>query len=330
MRLMQVAMRGSGRGVVATEAGESWFVEGADTVYALALRAAAEGRTLASLVGDSGRAGSANPAELLEAGQVLSPIDHPDPAHLIVSGTGLTHLGSAATRDAMHQKIASADADSLTDSMRMFQMGVEGGKPRDGEVGIQPEWFYKGDGSAVAGPGVPLISPHFADDAGEEPEVAGIYVIGEDGTPLRVGFALCNEFSDHVMERKNYLWLAHSKLRPCGLGPELLLGPLPPSVEGISRIRRAGEVIFEKPFQTGEANMSHTIANLEAHHFKYPVFRRPGDVHIHTFGTATLSFAEGIRPETGDVFEIEAAGFGLPLANPLATGEPAFVRVVAL
>ena len=45
-----------------------------------------------------------------------------------MTGTGLTHLGSAATRDAMHAK-ANAAEETLTDSMRMFRMGLEGGKP---------------------------------------------------------------------------------------------------------------------------------------------------------------------------------------------------------
>ena len=58
---------------------------------------------------------------------------------------------------------------------------------------------------------------------------------------------------------------------------------------------RDGKTLWEKPFLTGEANMSHTLANLEHHHFKYALFRRPGDVHVHFFGTATLSFADGIR-----------------------------------
>src|SRR5690606_30718509 len=111
------------------------------------------------------------------------------------------------------QKMAGTDETNLTDTMRMFRLGVEGGKPAEGQSGVQPEWFYKGDGTMVARPGGPLQSPSFADDAGEEPEVAGVYVIGEDGTPFRIGFTLCNEFSDHVMERKNYLYLAHSKLR---------------------------------------------------------------------------------------------------------------------
>ena len=63
--------------------------------------------------------------------------------------------------------------------------------------------------------------------------------------------------------------------------------------------------------------MSHTIANLEHHHFKYAPFRRPGDLHVHMFGTATLSFAGGITPQAGDVFEISSAAFGLALRNPL-------------
>jgi hypothetical protein len=139
-----------------------------------------------------------------------------------------------------------------------------------------------------------------------------------EGNPHRLGFALGNEFSDHVTERQNYLWLAHSKLRPSSFGPELRTGPLPESVEGTSRIRRGGEVVWEKPFASGEANMSHTLANLEHHHFKYALFRRPGSAHVHYFGTATLSFADGVRVEPGDTFEIECPAFGRPLRNRLA------------
>ena len=330
MRLMQVSKGRSGRQVVAIDGGKAWIVAGYPTVYDLALAAMKRKTTLAALVGRAGSAGPADPEKLLASGRVLPPIDHPDPAHLMVTGTGLTHLGSAATRDSMHQKVTTAAEDTLTDSMRMFRMGLEGGKPRPGRPGVQPEWFYKGDGSFVAAPGAPLVSPSFAEDGGEEPEVAGIYVVGKDGTPFRIGYALLNEFSDHVIERQNYLWLAHSKLRPCSFGPELLLGELPADVRGTSRIRRGKNVIFEQPFLTGEANMSHTVGNLEAHHFKYDWFRRPGDVHVHTFGTATLSFAAGIKTKPGDVFEIEAPEFGLPLVNPLVAGKKQVVAVKPL
>jgi hypothetical protein len=184
-------------------------------------------------------------------------------------------------------------------------------------VGVQPEWFFKGNGTMAVGTGEPLTSPAFALDGGEEPEIAGFYLIGPDGRPHRVGFTLANEFSDHVTERINYLFLAHSKLRPAAFGPELLLGELPDDIRGTSRIRRSGAVIWEKPFLSGAANMSHSIGNLEYHHFKYDIFRQPGDLHLHMFGTATLSFADGISPQPGDVFEIESAAFGLPLVNPL-------------
>jgi hypothetical protein len=227
----------------------------------------------------------------------------------------------------MHRMAA---AEKETDSMRIFLEGVEGGKPAEGQVGCQPEWFYKGDGSQVVGPGQPLALPSFAQDGGEEPELAGIYLVGPDGVPCRLGLCLANEFSDHVTERHNYLWLAHSKLRQAALGPELLVGIPPDHIDGMSRIRRDGAVVWEQSFLSGEANMSHSLANLEWHQFKYAQFRRPGDVHVHFFGTATLSFSDGFATQEGDEFEIEANPFTLPLRNRLVRsdeGQPG-VRVL--
>jgi hypothetical protein len=312
MHLSQIG-RGGATAVVAREGARAWLVPGAEGVRELALAALAAGRGIAEEVTRRGRGEAVDLAAEARAGRMLAPIHHPDPAHLYLTGTGLTHLGSAATRSAMHAK---AKPEDETDSMRMFRMGLEGGKPA-ALPGVQPEWFYKGNGHHLTAPGAPLVSPAFALDGGEEPEVAGVYVIGADGEVGRVGWALANEFSDHVTERINYLYLAHSKLRPASLGPEIRLGPLPDTVAGQSRLRRGGEIIWHKPFFSGEATMSHAIANLEHHHFKYALFRSPGDVHVHMLGTATLSFADGLRAEPGDVFEIEAEGFGLPLCNPL-------------
>ena len=67
--------------------------------------------------------------------------------------------------------------------------------------------------------------------------------------------------------------------------------------------------------------MSHSLANLEWHQFKYAQFRRPGDVHVHFFGTATLSFADGFTTAPGDEFEIEASPFSLPLRNRLVRSD---------
>lgn len=317
LRLIQMLGADGGRTVVASNGGtQARRVIGATTVYALAQAAIAAHSTLSAVAQAFGYGEFVDLNDALRRGRILAPVDHPDNARTLLTGTGLTHLGSADARDRMH---AEAQSHSASDSMKMFQMGVEGGKPAHGKPGVQPEWFYKGDGSSIVGPEQPLRSPDFALNGGEEPELAGIYVIAADGNPFRLGFTLANEFSDHVMERMNYLYLAHSKLRPASIGPELLVGELPADIHGTARIRRAGNPIWEKPFLTGEANMSHHLSNLEHHHFKYPLFRRSGDLHVHFFGTATISFADGVLAQDGDVFEIEAQPFTLPLRNPLQT-----------
>jgi hypothetical protein len=331
MLISQINNGFGGTAVVVRELGEeARFVKDATSVYDLAMEAANGGGSLMEVVQRHGLGSAIDLFRVQAEGRFLLPIMHPDPAHLYLTGTGLTHLGSASTRDSMHKKTAEAAEETLTDSMKMFRMGLENGKPKPGEKGVQPEWFYKGNGTQAVASEHPLTSPSFALDGGEEPEMAGIYVIGNDGAPFRVGFAVSNEFSDHVMERINYLYLAHSKLRQASFGPEIRIGEPPEDIRGVSRIRRSGKVIFEKPFLSGEANMSHTFANLEYHHFKYPLFREPGDVHVHMFGTATLSFADGIKPEEGDIFEIEVPEFGYPLRNALQIAREDAVAVRTL
>lgn len=323
MRLIQFETASGQRHVGVIEGEQVQLVRGAAATRALALAAIAARRSLQDEVLSRGTEPGPNYRELLESGRVLPPLDHEDPAHCLVSGTGLTHLGSASTRDKMHQQKAQDEA-TMTDTMRMFKWGVEGGKPGSGKVGAQPEWFYKGDGGIVVRPGADFPVPAFAEDAGEEPELVGLYVVGDDGQPYRLGYALGNEFSDHVLERRSYLYLAHSKLRFCAYGPELRVGELPAYLAGTSRIRRNGEVIWEREFLSGEENMCHSLDNLEYHHFKYTQFLRPGDVHVHYFGTATLSFADGIKAGPGDRFEIEMAEFGAPLVNGIARDDEHF------
>lgn len=305
-------------------------IDGYTTTLELARAAIRAGQSLARLAEGAAGAQQVDYDATAQAGRILPPLDHPDAAHCYVTGTGLTHLGSADARDAMHQKIGG-DIAALSDSMKMFRMGVEGGKPATGTAGVQPEWFYKGDGSIVRATGQDLEMPAFSLDGGEEPEIAGLYLIGDDGHPYRLGYAIGNEFSDHVTERQNYLYLAHSKLRNCGLGPALLVGELPAHVAGVSRIIGAdGQVRWEKHFVSGEQNMSHTLENLEHHHFKYGLFKRAGDVHIHFFGTATLSFADGVQVSEGETFEVASPTFGPALRNRLAVQATPYTKVTAL
>jgi hypothetical protein len=254
--------------------------------------------------------------------QLLAPIDVPGaPQMTLVSGTGLTHLGSARERQAMHAETAQKKDIEMTDSMRMFEWGREKGRPAAGQIGIAPEWFYKGDGSVVRAPFAPLNIPGHAEDGGEEGEVASIYLIDSNGEPYRIGMCAGNEFSDHVFERRNYLNLAGSKLRVCSLGPELVVAPDFGDVPGKVRILRSGAPIWQKDIRTGEDNMCHSLANLEHHHFKFAGHRQPGMLHVHFLGADALSFGDNIRLTAGDTTEVSFAGFGRPLINTITVDE---------
>ncbi len=333
MRVVQFSGRDGARrvGVVAQQGDALQVVRGAQRLYDLVRQAIDSATPLQSLITQRLSSDHEDYAAAIAEKRVLVPFDHPDPYHHLVTGTGLSHLGSAAARDAMHSKL-QADEAELTDSMKMFKWGVDGGKPARGQIGVAPEWFYKGDGSCVVAPEHELTLPPYALDGGDEVEVVGVYAVADGNRIFRVGFALGNEYSDHVLERRNYLYLAHSKLRQCCYGPELLLGELPAHVTGHARLRRGSEIIWEQDWLSGEDNMCHSIANLEHHHFKYPEFRRPGDVHVHFFGAATGSFTSNTETRPGDVFEIESPTFGKPLRNTLGqkAGEEQLVTVQML
>ena len=183
------------------------------------------------------------------AWRILPAVDHPgEPARCLVSGTGLSHIRSAGNRQAMH-----AAGEQITDSMRMYQWGVEGGRPAPGASESRPSGSTKAPGLALRAHNEPLDVPDFAEDGGEEPEIAGVYIIDAEGMPRRIGMAAGNEFSDHEFEKKNYLYLASSKLRTCAIGPELVLDPDFDLVPGEVTIERAGDVLWSKPIQTGES-----------------------------------------------------------------------------
>jgi hypothetical protein len=254
---------------------------------------------------------------------ILPPLDHSDPAHCVVTGTGLTHLGSASQRNTMHKIAvhlsdggATDELKQKTDSQKMFEMGLEGGKPESGKRGIQPEWFYKGTGSILRGHNDFLDIPSFSEDCGEEPEIAGCYIIGNNLVPYRLGFSIGNEWSDHITERSNYLWLAASKLQTCSIGPELITNQSFKNIKGRCRIHRGSTVIYNSgELLTGEDNMSHSLANLEDHHFKFHQFRVPGDVHIHYFGTMKLSSGNRVAYQNNDKIQIHFEGMGSDLVN---------------
>ncbi len=319
-RLVQIA-RGTERRAALVDEPKLRLLEGVNSVYDLAQRCVLEGSSLALRAEELATDTSVSYDEVYAgsgAWRLLPPVDVPGmPERVLISGTGLTHLGSAKDRQAMHLKTVHDPEKPVTDSMRMFEWGLEGGRPAEGNVGIAPEWFYKGNGHALRAPFAPLAVPAHAEDGGEEAEIAGVYLVGEDGMPVRIGMCAGNEFSDHKFERRNYLNLAGSKLRACAIGPELVTNPNFLDVKGQVLIERDGAVIWQKPVESGEENMAHSLKNLEHHHFKFEGHRVPGQVHVHFFGAHSLSFGEGLELEDGDVMQVQFEGYGRALRNPL-------------
>lgn len=310
------------------------IVTGFDSVYALAMSAIRAGKSIADIL-ETGI--ETLGYDEVYAGQLpwklLSPFDVPDdPRRCLITGTGLTHKASVETRQSMH---AAGDVANqpMTDSEKMYQIGLEGGRPARGKVGASPEWFYKGDGQILRAPNDPLDVPNHGEDGGDEAELAGCYVIADDGSPHRVGLVQGNEFSDHVMESRNYLYLAQSKLRHCSLGPEIVIGKdLSGEIRGHATIERAGKTIWAAPLASGEEHMCHSLANMEHHHFKHAFHRRAGDAHVYFFGADRFSFKDKIKLEEGDIMQVAFADMGRPLRNSIHIdrGGPELVKVRSL
>jgi hypothetical protein len=67
----------------------------------------------------------------------------------------------------------------------------------------------------------------------------------------------------------------------------------------------------------GQRWVSHSLANLEHHHFKHEANRRPGDVHVHFFGADVFSFRDRLVLEEGDTIVVSFDQMGRPLRNPV-------------
>src|ERR1039457_3342461 len=171
-RLVQI-QNGATRKVALVEEPRLRLLDGVKSIFQLAQEAVSSKLSLTKLV-QKRATGEFWDYDPIYKGKsewkLLSPIDHPaEPARCLISGTGLTHLGSASNRQRMHE----AKGSELTDSMKMFRLGVASGKPAPGKIGVAPEWFYKGCGTILRAHGEPLDVPPYAEDGGEEAEIAG-------------------------------------------------------------------------------------------------------------------------------------------------------------
>ena len=111
--------KGSVRQVALVEEPHPRLMDGCSSIHGLA-QIAIDAQKKLSAVAHQRQQSDILDYELIYAGrsewQVLPAVNHPQ-----VSGTGLTHIGSARGRQSVH-----ATATDLTDSMKMFHWRVEG------------------------------------------------------------------------------------------------------------------------------------------------------------------------------------------------------------
>lgn len=328
IRLVQIRHETHGRALAIVEEPSLVVINTFRSVYDAALEACRSNKNLTDLLLSNRSEQVLDYESIYQGGnawKLLPAFDVPEnPFACLVAGTGLTHRNSALNRQMMH------GGDSKpSDSIIMYEWGVKGGFPEKGEIGVQPEWFYKGNGSVLRAHGETLEVPAFANDGGEEPEIAGVYVIDDEGISKRVGFATGNEFSDHVMEKKNYLYLAPSKLRQCAIGPELVIGGEFTDIKGTVSVHANDAEKWSAAVQTGEKNMAHSLENLEYHHFKYPAHRIPLQGHVHFFGADAFSFGNQVLLENNDLMTVHWEGMGRALKNPVSASNE-MERIIAV
>jgi hypothetical protein len=280
MRLVQYREPGGHRAVAVMDRAppsEARRVQDAENTYELALEALETGKSLAETVRLHGTDAAIDLDKVGREGRLLAPIEHPVPTRCWITGS---------------------------------EIG-----PGDGQV--PPGWFFRGNGATLVGSGQPLQQPDFGMGAAARASVVGLYIIADDGTPCRLGWALGNDFTDDRVLGLGPAYRAPARLRASAVGPELVFGDLPREITGSVRLRRGSELVEEVSFAMGQAALGQSLAALEANHFRYPMFRRPGDVHFHFLaGGDGASLATAAQ--AGDVFEIAAPDFGRPLVSPLA------------
>lgn len=200
-------------GLVSDDSTQINILNNFDSIYELACYAIKTKKNIIDLTLNNLSRTKVNYSALYSQRAIHIPIEHKNKLCCYVTGTGLTHANSGILRNDMHKKNHSEE--EMTDAQKIYLFGLENGKPAKGSYGSRPEWFFKGNGHTIIPTGHDLPVPSYAQGCGEEAELVGIYIISQEGIPYRVGFSIGNEFSDHVLEKKNFYYLAQSKLFTC-------------------------------------------------------------------------------------------------------------------
>ena len=187
------------------------------------------------------------------------PVSHQHNDATWIGGTGLTHSNRALIRKVMEE----IPENKLSDSQKIYQLGIKEGKLKAGISTARPEWFFKGHLCNARTHGQTLDVPWYDLGGGEEAELVAVYYITPNSELYRIGFCLGNEFSDHILEKENHFYITQCKLRPFSLGAEIIIGDIPEKIQLDVVIFRQNEKLWQAQVNTGESNMVYSYENIE-------------------------------------------------------------------
>ncbi len=280
MRLVQYREPGGHRAVAVMDRApptEARRVQDAENTYELALEALETGKSLAETVRLHGTDAVIDLDKVGREGRLLPPIEHPVPTRCWITGS---------------------------------EIG-----PGEGQVPLG--WFFRGNGATLVGSGQPLQQPDFGMGAAARAAVVGLYIIADDGTPCRLGWALGNDFTDDRVLGLGPAHRAPARLRASAVGPELVFGDLPREITGSVRLRRGSEVVEEVASPWGRRRWGKRWQRWRRTIFGIRCSGGRGTC-IFTSSLAVTARRLATAAQAGDVFEIAAPDFGLPLVSPLA------------
>ena len=220
----------------------------------------------------------------------------------------------------------AVDVRALCDEGRMLPPILHPDPARlhiTGTAGPQRERFQPATGDVLVGPGAPVTSPVDSDEGASEAGIAGIHVIAPGRcAPPRVGFRARQRLLRTIRHTSRTVFRETPSREPA---PGLVRGrgfwspPCPPDRWQDPHTAAATRSWPRFPI-SGPARMPcrHGQPSTSARISAPTILLGPGDVHVHIFAAASLSLAPGFALRQDDLFETEAAPFGLPLWNPLS------------
>ncbi|WP_431975919.1 hypothetical protein [Micromonospora haikouensis] len=179
-----------------------------------------------------------------------------------------------------------------------------------------PNWLIKGNGSWLETNGRPLTVPASAVALLEEPEVALVFVNGQDGTPHYAGYTFANDLNDIGLHLQNpWGWTPYAKLCDTSMTPWLFLGAPPQAVAGQIIIERDGVAAWKGDFTCGADAIFQRVTDMVDHLFAFPGLRRPGLVNYLLLGSDKASYHAGFRIADGDRITFDLTSHGVVLSN---------------